>query len=194
MTPEEPEAVVLIREIAVLLEELGIPYHLGGSHASSVHGIPRQTQDIDLVVDPTEEAVRRLVDRIRSAYYVDLAAAQAARERRASFNLIHLASGIKIDLFVVGAGAFDRSEFERARSRTIDFGGQRIFVKSAEDTILRKLLWYREGGEVSERQWSDASGILRAQAGALDREYLDRWAGVVGVEDLWRRLQQATQD
>lgn len=189
MTPEEPDAIALIRQVAALLDELGIPYHLGGSHASSVHGIPRQTQDIDLVVDVSEATVASLLDRTAGEFYADLAAAQAARQRRTSFNLIHLASGIKVDLFVVGTGAFDRSEFERARSRSIDFGEQRIFVKSAEDTILRKLLWYREGGEVSERQWSDAAGILRAQAGVLEREYLDRWANVLGVDDLWRRLQ-----
>lgn len=191
MTPEQPEALALIRHVVGLLREEGIAYHLGGSYASSVHGIPRQTQDVDLVVDPSETQVERLVARTEGEFYADVGAAREAVRQRSSFNLIHLASGIKVDLFIVGRGDFDRSEFERGLAQSVDLGdGQPIHVKTAEDTILRKLLWYRDGGEVSERQWSDAAGILRAQGELLDRVYLDAWAGRLGIVELWQRLHE----
>lgn len=191
MTPELPGALALIRHVVGLLREQGIAYHLGGSYASSVHGIPRQTQDIDLVVDLAEDQAERLLSRTAADFYADLGAAREAVRQRSSFNLIHLASGIKVDLFVVGRGAFDRSEFERGLLQTVDLGdGRPIHVKTAEDTILRKLLWYRDGGEVSERQWADAAGILRAQGRSLDRAYLDAWAGRLGIRDLWQRLNE----
>ncbi len=62
-----------------------------------------------------------------------------------------------------------------------------VSVASAEDTLLAKLEWYRMGGEVSERQWRDVLGALKVQAGALDLEYLHRWASELGVDDLLER-------
>lgn len=101
---------------------------------------------------------------------------------------------MKVDIFCLGSSAFDRSEFERAafvRIHGLD-PEARIRVKSPEDTILRKLDWYRSGGGVSERQWSDVVGCLSAQEGSLDRAYLDRWAGELGLRELLRRALDAS--
>ena len=63
-------------------------------------------------------------------------------------------------------------------------------MKSAEDTVLRKLQWYRTGGEVSDRQWRDVLGVMVANRGGLDQRYLDTWAKRLQVEDLLRRAER----
>lgn len=188
MTPEQPEALRVALEVVGVLEELGISYHLAGSYASSIHGIPRQTQDIDLVVDLDDASVTALLERLPDNYYRDLESAREAVRRRASFNLIHLASGVKLDLFIVGAEPYDREELSRSREVRLPSAPDcRLFVKSAEDTILRKLQWFRLGGETSDRQWGDVLGVVRSQGQALDLEYLKRWAKALGLEDLLKR-------
>jgi len=114
--------------------------------------------------------------------------ARAVRER-ASCNLVHLAIGIKVDLFIKGVAAFDMAEFERkVLVRLGDETPHDVFVKSAEDTLLRKLLWYRLGGEVSDRQWEDVRGILSVQAERLDMVYLREWADRLAIRNLLDRL------
>jgi hypothetical protein len=104
--------------------------------------------------------------------------------------VLHLASGVKVDLFVRGESAFDLTEFDRARPIAIHGEGDEVHyvrLKTAEDTILRKLLWYRLGGEQSDRQWGDVLGCLRGQESLIDRDYLDRWAKELQIEDLLSR-------
>jgi hypothetical protein len=171
--------------IITALERHGIQYHLGGSFASSVHGVPRHTRDADLVADIALRDVSSFVADLRTEYYVDAEMIRDAIHRRASFNLIHLASGFKVDIFVLGSTPFDVSEFERRIRVQFDEETRReVFVKSPEDTVLHKLLWYREGGEVSERQWTDVIGILKTQGDRLDLYYLRQWADQIQVRDL----------
>lgn len=188
MTPEQPEALGVALEVIELFDRLDIAYQLGGSYASSVHGVPRQTQDIDLVVEAEEDAVAELLMRLPEGYYRDEQAAREAVRRRGSFNLIHLASGVKLDLFVCGDQPFDREEMARSLEVVLPAApGRPLRVKSAEDTVLRKLQWFRAGGEVSERQWRDVLGILGSQGRELDSDYLARWAEELGVRDLLER-------
>lgn len=188
MSPELPQALQVALRVIDVLESMGIQYHLGGSYASSIHGIPRQTQDIDLVVDLTPDSAAALAQRLAGEFYADArSASEAAREKR-SFNLIHLDSGIKVDLFVLAAAPFDVEEFRRHRRERVQLEPERFaYVKSPEDIVLRKLQWYRMGGEVSDRQWADVEGIVRTQGEALDREYLRRWARELKVDDLLER-------
>lgn len=170
MTPSDPEGLRVAFLVLQVLDRLGVPYHIGGSYASVVHGIPRQTQDVDLVVDLRQDRVRELVQALAGEFYVDEQAVTTAVAERASCNLIHLATGIKVDPFIKGASAFDMEEFKRKVSvRLGDEVSHEVFVKSAEDTLLRKLLRYRLGGEASDRQWEDVRGILSVQAERLDR-------------------------
>lgn len=185
--PLGQDLAVALRVIETL-EDLGIPYHLGGSFASSVHGTPRQTRDVDLAVDLPVSAVPALVARLQGEFYLDDERIRGAIKRKSSFNLIHLGTGLKIDMFVRGADPFDRSEFQRhAPYRLVQDPPRDVLVTSAEDIILRKLLWYRQGNEISERQWSDIQGVLRAQGETLDREYLLDWARELQVDDLLHR-------
>jgi len=179
----EPLDVAL--EVIEVLEDLEIPYHVGGSFASSIHGVPRQTRDIDLVVELKLAHVPLLVGRLGSAFYIEAEQIRSAIRRQGSFNLVHLASGFKIDCFCLGSEAFDRSEFRRHRPESL--GERTVFVKSAEDTLLRKLQWYRQGNEISDRQWNDILGILKTQRSELDLDYTKRWALELGVTDLLER-------
>jgi D-ribose pyranose/furanose isomerase RbsD len=189
MTPTDPEGLRVALIVLEILDRLGIPYHLGGSYASAIHGVPRQTQDVDLVVDLGKDRVGGLVQALAGDFYVDAEAVATAVRERASCNLVHLATGIKVDLFIKGTAAFDVAEFDRkVLVRLGDEAPHEVFVKSAEDTLLRKLLWYRLGGEVSDRQWEDVRGILSVQAERLDLAYLRQWADRLAIRDLLDRL------
>ena len=169
-----------------VLEALGVEYYVGGSVASSAHGVPRASLDADVVADLDFDHVLPFVERLRDAYYVDEGRVRAAVEVRRSFNLIHLATMFKIDVFASKRRAFEHKAQERARPLALDDGtAARLFlVASPEDTILAKLEWFRAGGEVSERQWADIVGVARVRQSQTDWEYLERWAQALGVRDL----------
>lgn len=181
----EADLVAALRPVARAFDALGVRYFLGGSIASSAHGVARASLDADVVAELEPAHVDRLTDRLSGAYYVPAAQMRAAVADRRSFNLIHLATMFKIDVFVSKGRPFDRSAAERARPYA--FGGRaagQFFVASAEDTILAKLEWFRLGGETSERQWWDIVGVLRIGA---DRAYLQQWSATIGVGDLLER-------
>jgi hypothetical protein len=181
------EVQIALRVIGVL-EDLRVPYQVGGSYASSIHGVPRQTRDLDLVIDLPLSLVPVFVSRLEGEFYLDADAIRGAIQRHGHFNLIHLASGFKVDCFPLGAGPFDRSELARGTAhRLMDEPPRDVIVKSPEDTLLRKLQWYRLGGEVSDRQWNDVLGIVRTQGDRLDLSYLRRWAEILEVTDLLDR-------
>ncbi len=183
----DPEALRVTWLVAAALERLGVAFHLGGSLASSIHGFPRATLDADLVADLRPGQGEELSKLLGPGFYADARAMEAAIPSRASFNVIHLETMFKVDVFVRRASAFDRESFERSRPEAIGPGGAAIRVATPEDTVLHKLRWYREGGGVSERQWTDAVGVLQVQGERLDRAYLDRWARELGVGDLLAR-------
>jgi hypothetical protein len=170
-----------------VLEDLGVRYHVGGSFASSIHGLPRQTLDLDLVADLPLSVVPVFIARLEKDFYLDDEAIRRAIIRHTHFNLIHLASGFKVDVFPPGAGGFDRSELARGVRFAINDPERTVFIKSAEDILLRKLQWYRLGGETSDRQWNDILGIVRTQGERLDLGYLRRWAGSLEIADLLDR-------
>ncbi len=168
----------------------GLNYFLGGSLASSFQGEPRATNDIDFVVDLSERDVEPLIIALGGDYEVDPDALRTAVRERRSWNIIYLPSVTKIDLFVKGESAFDTSEFTRRRPIPIR-SGHLLYIKSPEDTVLRKLLWYREGGGLSDRQWRDIIGVLRFSRAELDQPYLDNWAELLGLSDLLARARVA---
>jgi hypothetical protein len=188
MSLERSAALSVVLQVLEILDELNIRYHLGGSFASAIHGVPRQTMDADLVVELDDGGVVGLVEGLRDDFYVDIEVARDAVVRRGSFNAINLETGFKVDFFVKGRDEFDDLELERSVLVQITADPARsAYVKSAEDTILRKLQWYRSGGEVSDRQWRDVLGVLMATGPELDREYLRYWATQLGVGDLLER-------
>lgn len=123
-------------------------------------------------------------------YYIDPEAVRVAVTADGSFNAVHFASAIKVDFFVAGDDAF---EAERLRRRLrVEMPNGVLHVDTAEHTLLRKLEWYRRGGEVSERQWRDVQAIARIQGDRLDQEHLRVWAERLGVSDLLERVMQHT--
>ena len=176
-----------LQPLADALDALGVPYYLGGSIASSAHGIARASLDADIIAALEPEHVEPLVSRLLSEYYIPEGILRSAVAARSSCNFIHLATMFKIDLFVSKGRAFDRQAALRARPEAIEESPDSpcFPVASAEDTVLAKLEWFRLGGETSERQWWDIVGVLKVVI--ADREYLQLWAQSLGVADLLER-------
>lgn len=175
------------QEILAAFDRLEIHFFVGGSVASGTYGLPRQTNDIDMVADIAGEDIPDLHNELSQSFYADEEEIRQAVDRGRSFNLIHLKSAFKFDIFPVGSNRFARSELLRRRYTTASVPGIENIefpVASAEDTILSKLVWFRKGGSVSERQWQDIQGVIRVQVGRLDHIYLDKWAAELGVVDL----------
>ena len=173
-----------IRRALEALQRAGVPYMLTGSFASSFHGAPRTTQDIDIVIAPTLGSLQRLVSEFpQDQYYVSREAALQAYGSESLFNVIDLESGWKIDFIVRKSRPFSVEEF--ARRREAEVLGTNVTIASAEDVILSKLEWAKMAG--SERQITDVAGILRTQGADIDVEYVERWVAVLGVQSEWER-------
>ena len=177
-------------QLVLALEELELPYAIGGSIASATFGIARATQDIDLVVDLTPEQARKLALRLAGGFAVDAEAAREAIARNRPFNAIHLGSAFKFDIF---PATFFAHGFEEIRRRRMMPGTGLVPeglvpVVSPEDIILAKLAWYRDGGSTSERQWRDLQSVWEARRDELDREYLEGWAGKMGTREVLAKL------
>lgn len=183
-----PDAIAIAVSFTKLLDGLDILYLVGGSMASSVHGEPRSTNDIDIVADIRLENLDDFVDAVAADYYVSPTAARQAVRSEASFNVIHVGAAIKVDVFVAGSDPFNEERLRRRQLIEVsDDPPASIYVDTAEHSVLRKLEWFRRGGEVSDRQWRDVLAILRVQGESLDSTHLATWANNVGVSDLLER-------
>jgi hypothetical protein len=181
--------------VAEAFDALRIEYRIGGSVASAALGVSRSTLDIDVVAEIPDSAAPALVARLASAYYIHLDEILDAIRRHRSFNLIHFATMVKIDVFVLGPRPYDQCAFERRASVPIAGEIDRVFpVTTAEDIVLRKLEWYEHGDRVSERQWQDVIGVLRVQRGNLDLAYMRQWAQELGVQRLLEDALSASDD
>jgi hypothetical protein len=185
--PARGEGGVSVRElfarIRTALQAADVPYMLTGSFASSLHGTPRATQDIDIVIAPTRDQLLRLLAQFpESEYYVSRDAALDALERHAQFNVIDLATGWKIDFIMRKPRAFSREEFERRRRTAV--ADTDLHVATAEDLLIAKLEWAKLGA--SARQLDDAAGIIRLQGNDLDVAYVTRWVEALGLSEQWR--------
>ena len=174
-----------LAEIVEQLERAGIPHMLAGSFASTYHGDPRTTHDIDLVIDPDRRALDRLVGQLDpERFYISPVAVDEAWKRRGRFNVVIMNLGWKVDLIIRKDRPFSLEEFRR-RQRA-ELAGVEVWIATAEDTVISKLEWAKAGE--SERQIRDVVGILQMREGELDLEYIARWVGVLDLEDLWQRV------
>jgi hypothetical protein len=188
MNPHETELLAAIAQVVSAFDTLGVEYLIGGSVASSVFGEPRQTVDADLVARLVARHARPLVDALGGNFYADLPSILGAIQNQSSFNLIHLVTMTKVDVFVRWRDPFAQSQFSRRQKKSVGDGtGLDFFFSSPEDTVLAKLEWYQKGGGVSDRQWRDLLGVLKVQKAALDRGYLEHWAKELGVAALLKR-------
>lgn len=187
----QSESTRITLHVTQTLERLGIRYAVGGSLASSLHGVMRSTLDVDIVADMRHEHIAPLVAALSPEFYADDEMIKDAIEHHSSFNLIHYETAFKVDIFIRKERPFDQMQLERRTLSVIVTDPEAsIYVTSPEDTILAKLEWYRMGGEVSDRQWRDISGVLKTRAGELDLAYLRQTASMLNVADLLERALQ----
>jgi len=170
-----------LEELVGYFDEARVPHMVVGSFASSEHGVPRATRDLDVILEIDLRGLHALLGQLDDeTYYVPRGAAEDAVADQGQFNIVDMRSGWKIDLIVRKRRAFSESEFSRRQPTSIE--GVQTWVASPEDTVLSKLEWSKLSG--SERQLIDVAGVLAARGDAIDDEYLDRWAPELGVVDL----------
>jgi hypothetical protein len=167
MTSEDALKLLLSK-----LDECGISYMITGSFASNIHGLPRATQDADVVIEVDRKTLERFLESLTPDFYRSSEAAMDALDKEQMFNVVHLETGFKVDLIIRKSRPFSKMEFSR-RQPAFYLGANRWFA-TAEDTILAKLEWSKMSG--SERQFKDALSVAKLQRDNLDRTYLEKWA------------------
>jgi hypothetical protein len=184
----EPDLLAALGPVLDALAALRVRHYVGGSIASSAHGLALASIDADVITELRPEHADRLVAALSDSYYISPERVRDAIARRASFNVIHLDSMLKVDVFISKDRPFDRLALQRARPHPAGRPGERSLpLASAEDIVLAKLDWYRRGGEVSARQWTDVMGVLQAGLETIDIPYLRAGALELGVADLLDR-------
>jgi len=183
-----PDIFLAVQPVIHAFEKLFIPYYIGGSVASSVYGLARATLDVDIVADLKINHVDRLKQLLEKEYYIDEEMIADAIRTTASFNLIHLETMIKIDIFIPKNEPHQREALRRKKKDTLDeVGLNEFYFASPEDIILHKLQWYKLGDCVSERQWRDIVGVIKVQGALLDKEYLSGWSRKSGFFSLMQK-------
>lgn len=166
------------------LETAGIPYMVTGSFVSAIHGVPRATHDIDVVIAPTGPQLSVLIQQFSEAgYYAEMEDALQAQLHQSQFHVIDERSVWKIDFIIRKHRPFSHAEFARRRLTTIL--GIPVYAATAEDILIAKLEWAKMGE--SERQLRDASGIIAIQGDNLDVPYVERWVAALSLENEWER-------
>src|SRR5215471_5717336 len=174
--------------VAAALDRLHIPYAIGGSMASSARGVPRSTLDVDIVARIGPQHAEALAAALGPEWYADVDQIRDSISAKRAFNIIHRPSMTKVDVFPA-LDEFHFAQLQRATPTLLEFFGDKAEypVATAEDILLAKLQWYRAGGEVSERQWTDITGLVATNID-LDMDYLCSWSHRLGVEDLLNRV------
>jgi hypothetical protein len=188
------DPAIITAKVTSILEKLQVRYLIGGSLASTLHGMVRTTQDSDIVAELSPEHVEVFVRELLGEFYLDEEMIANAIARRSSFNIIHRDSFFKVDVFIPEIRPFVEEQLSRAQRQILSKEPLvEAYVATPEDTLLAKLEWFRTGGEVSERQWRDVLGVLEVQGESLNFDYLRQWAKELKISDLLdRALIEAT--
>lgn len=178
---------VVFQKLRAALDAAGVPYFVTGSFASSAHGIPRSTNDIDIVIAPTREQLSALLAQFpESEFATSREDAFEALSRQSQFNIIDYDTLWKVDFILRQQTPFDASRF--ARREIVEIAGVRLYTASAEDVLVTKLWWAKLGA--SERQINDAAGIVQVQGANLDLDYVERWVAVLELDEQWRATRE----
>jgi len=183
---KKPDLLTAVEPVVKAFEKLGVPYYIGGSVASSAYGIARMTLDVDMVTVLAPENVSAFVEMLKANYYISEEMILDAIQRKSSFNIIHLETMLKVDIFITKDRPYNNEVFKRKRKETLDDeqGSAEVYLASSEDIILNKLDWYHLGGDISEQQWNDILGVIKVQSDLLDKKYLSHWATELGLSNL----------
>ncbi|MHB0958869.1 MAG: hypothetical protein ACYC0X_15005 [Pirellulaceae bacterium] len=183
------DLVDALSPVVAAFHRLGIPHYVAGSVASSFHGATRTTMDVDVVCELSEDRIGLFVQSFDDSFYISEAAVRDAVRRKSCFNLIHMPTSFKIDVFISRGRPFDAAAMRRATPESLgETRAVNVPIASAEDSIISKLEWYRLTNETSERQWDDVSRLICLLGDAADVEYLRGAAESIEVADLLARL------
>ncbi|NOY76642.1 MAG: hypothetical protein GXO76_02100 [Calditrichaeota bacterium] len=188
-----PDILLALGPVIKIFDELSISYYIGGSIASSLYGIARATLDIDIVADIKLRHISPLKKHLENDFYFDEDMVRDAIIKKSTFNMIHLETGTKLDIFILKYEPYQYNAIQRRRKDTIEEGNfeSMFYFSSPEDIIINKLLWCKMGGEVSERQWHDVVGVIKIQNESLDKKYLKTWSQKLSV---WSLLEKAFKE
>lgn len=190
---EADDILAALAPVVAAFDGLGVRHYIGGSVASTMHGAIRSTMDVDVVCDLRADQVEAFLAAFGADVYVSQAAVRQAVEKRSCFNVIHLPTAYKVDVFVSRGRPFDVAAMERAIPLPLAAGRETtVPVATPEDSIVAKLEWFRLGDETSERQWQDVSRLVALHGDVLDLAYMRRMAESVGVAYLLDRLLRST--
>lgn len=177
----------VLEKLRDALDATGIPYLVSGSFASAAHGIPRATNDIDIVIAPSRQQLEQLLARLaKSDFATDLEDPFDAFVRNSLFNIVDFKTLWKIDFIFKQPTEFDASRF--SRRTVVDIAGVHLYAATAEDILITKLWWAKLGE--SERQINDAAGIIQVQGETLDVEYVNRWVEALELQAQWTNAQK----
>ena len=176
----------LLRHCVTALERLRLPYFVTGSVATVYYGEPRFTNDVDVVVALPLHGVPRFCSAFpQPEFYLSEDAVREAVEHHGQFNIIHPTSGLKIDVMIPSDTPFNESRFARV-NRVKPSNDYDAWFAAAEDVILKKLEYFREGG--SEKHLRDIAGVLKISGDRVDLTYIASWAVRLGLESIWERV------
>ncbi len=182
-----PQDIAVLEKLTDILDELNIAYVIGGSFASSAYGAVRFTQDADITVEPFGQKNDKFFEAIKEVFYISKEAMSQALQNRTSFNIIHLTTAFKIDIFIQKDNEFQSQMLSHGRKLPLGKTAKKVSFVSPEDIILLKLDWFKQSGGNSERQWSDVLGVLASQKDSLDFDYLKTWAKKLGLNELLQK-------
>ena len=176
----------LLGRVVQHLDALDIPYFVTGSMGSIVYGEPRFTTDIDIVIQADPMRASQLAESFDPLeYYASSQAAAEAAARAGQFNVIHPASGLKVDFMIATRSAYNDSRFARMRDLAV-LPGRLVHFAAPEDIIIKKLEYYKEGR--SSKHLRDIRGILGVLAETIDRDYIAQWVAKLQLASQWEEV------
>lgn len=170
------------------LNRAGVRYVIGGSVAAMFYGEPRLTRDVDVVVFLNEPGIRKLPEIFPAAeFYLppfEVIVAEAARESRGQFNIVHMDTTFKADIYPTGRDEFNAWAFRNKRS--VNYEGETLVLAPPEYVIVRKLEYFREGG--SDKHLRDIRGMLNISGQQINQTDLQEWIQSRGVKAEWEKV------
>jgi len=183
-----PDILEVTFKVVKAFDSLNIEYYIGGSIASSAYGVARSTLDVDMVANVNSDQAQALVKLLEKEFYVDIDTIIKAIDQHSSFNLIHLDTMLKIDVFIHRDQPFRNRVFMRRTEKLVSEDiPEKLFFPTPEDIILIKLEWYKSAGESLIQQWNDVLGVLKVQGTGLNMDYIKTWAKELRVAGLLER-------
>jgi hypothetical protein len=176
----------LLKYLIMAFDKIGIRYFLTGSIASMFYGEPRFTNDIDVVADVKREHIPLLIESFPSdKFYISEEAIMDAILHKYQFNIIHPASGLKVDVVIAKDDDYDKGRFNRLKKVSL---AKEASAKMAapEDVIIMKMRYYKEGG--SEKHLRDIASMVKISGDEIDRDYIEYWTERFNLWDIWKAI------